>query len=65
VGENGVDDGGQPVDETLSRAQNDRMSDLILDLRRQPKAPPPPPTEEDEWIMNAVPATSPTTQDSP
>jgi hypothetical protein len=64
VGENGVDDGGTPVDETLPRAQNERNSDLVLDLRRQPK-PPPPPTEEDDGILEDAPATSPTTQDSP
>jgi hypothetical protein len=46
VGENGVDNGGTPEDPQKSKAENDRIMDLVIDLL--PQARPVPETRESE-----------------
>jgi hypothetical protein len=46
VGENGVDNGGTPEDPQKSKAENDRIMDLVIDLL--PQTRPVPETRESE-----------------
>jgi hypothetical protein len=48
VGTNGVDDGGRPIDESKPRFQEERVSDEVVDLLRQPKPPEPEPEADSE-----------------
>lgn len=48
VGDNAVDDGGRPPDPAGSSGQNQRTSDDVLDLARQPRPDPPDDDNEDE-----------------
>jgi hypothetical protein len=46
VGENGVDNGGAPIDSSKTKAQNDQLSDVVIDLVPQPR--PLPETRESD-----------------
>jgi hypothetical protein len=48
VGTNGVDDGGRPIDESKPRVQEERLSDEVVDLSRQPKPLEPEPEADSE-----------------